>query len=132
MGDGASFGFSNSATNASGQSWDTATGGIGVEGAMTKGAASRFIGGKSPQEAATIFSNWLTGGPKPAAIDPSVGISQANANAGVDRLGAQGMGMGGLFGLGKLNMFSPLQPGVPSSTPAMPSMPSGNPFSGGR
>lgn len=131
MGDGASFGFSNSATNASGQSWDTATARnpYGKQGTDPSGG---FLNGKGPQETATIFSNWLTGGPKPAAIDPSVGISQANANAGVDRLGAQGMGMGGLFGLGKLNMFSPLQPGVPSSTPAMPSMPSGNPFSGGR
>jgi len=133
MGDGATLGFSNAATNAQGQSWGST---VGVNPVGTASVDTR-LNFDSPAQLSTIFSNWMTGGPKPTAIDPSVGIAQAQAVAGQTRQGAQGMGLGGLFGLGKMNMFSPFQPGVSSSTPAMPSMPSGsmpNPFSspGGR
>ena len=129
MGAGTTNGFANNSTNYQGQSWDLAAVPPGVQdknGTMRVGASNAMLAAMNPLDRVTFFTNWMTGGGAPKAIDPTVAISQAQRMAGVTRLGALGMGIGGLFGLGGLNMFSPMQPGVPYSATPM-----GNP-SGGR
>ena len=141
MGAGTTNGFANNATNYQGQSWDVAAGTSGKwDGlAYESGGDNASISKMNPLDRVTLFTNWMTGGGMPKTIDPSVAISQAQKTAGVTRQGAQGMGIGGLFGLGNMNMFAPMQSGVPYSAAPIASPGSapgsgmsgpGNPFGG--